>query len=88
MQITFIKHILQNYYKNVFLDFNFNCHGNKKLNQNSGSNKLYFFYATISKPYLQASKKRLKLFKYIKNKIFPSGISFLTRTAFHKGERN
>ena len=39
-KISFIKHILQNYYKNVFLDFNFNCHGNKKLNQNNGCNKL------------------------------------------------
>ena len=37
---SFIKHILQSYYKNVFLDFNFNCHGNKKLNQNNGCNEL------------------------------------------------
>ena len=39
-QIYFIKHILKNYYKKVFLDFNFNCHGNKKLNQNNRCNKL------------------------------------------------
>ena len=35
------------------------------------------FYATVSKAYLPTSKKRLKLFKYFKNKIFPNGISFL-----------
>ena len=35
-KISFIKRILQNYYKKVFLDFNFNCHGNKKLNKNNG----------------------------------------------------
>ena len=29
IQIYFIKHILQNYYKKVFLDVNFNCQGNK-----------------------------------------------------------
>ena len=34
------KHISQNYYKKVPLDFNFNCHGNKKLNQNNRCNKL------------------------------------------------
>ena len=39
-QISFIKHILQNYYKKVFLGFNFNCLGDKKLNQNNRCNKL------------------------------------------------
>ena len=34
---------------------------------------------------LQTSKKRLKLFDYFKNKIFPN---VFTRNAFHKGEQN
>ena len=33
-QIFFIKHSFQNYYKKVFLDFNFNCHGNRKPKSN------------------------------------------------------
>ena len=35
---SFIKHVLQNYYKKVIFDFNF--HGNKKVNQNNVCNKL------------------------------------------------
>ena len=41
-QISFIKHILQNNYQKAFLDFHFNCYGNKKLNQNNGCNELLF----------------------------------------------
>ena len=52
-QISFIKHILQNYCINVFLDFNFNCHSNEKLNQNNGCNNVKG---------LQTSKKCLKSF--------------------------
>ena len=37
-EASFIKDILQNYYKKVFLDFSFNCHGNKKLNQDNRFN--------------------------------------------------
>ena len=32
--------IKQDYYEKVFPDLNFNCHGNKKLNQKNGCNKL------------------------------------------------
>ena len=39
----FYKAYLRNYCKKSFLDFNFNCHGNKKLNQNNGCSKLQFF---------------------------------------------
>ena len=48
-QISFIKHILQNYQKKVFLDFS--CHGNQKLNLNNECNKFCFFYAIMSKTY-------------------------------------
>ena len=37
---------------------------------------------------LQTSKKRLKLFNYFKNNIFPNHILFLQQNALHKGERN
>ena len=56
---------MQNYYKKVFLGFNFKCHGNKTLNQSKG---------------LQTSKKRLNLFMYFKYKTFPNGILFSQET--------
>ena len=43
----------------IFLDFNFHCHGNKKLNPNNGCNKLSFLCNNVKG--LQTSKTRLKL---------------------------
>ena len=50
----------------------------KKLNQNNGCNKLYFFFNNFKG--LQMFKKRLKLFRHFKNKIFTNGILFLQET--------
>ena len=43
-------------------------------------NAINFFFLCNNVKGLQTSKKRLKLFKYFKNKIFPNAILFLKET--------
>ena len=69
----------------MFLDFNFNCHGSKKLSQKNGAINFNFLCNNVKS--LQTFKKLLKLFNYLK-KIFPNDIFILTRNEFCKGERN
>ena len=57
-----------------------------KVNQNL-KNQLNFNFLTNNVRGLQSAKKRLKLFKFLKNKIGPDGILFLQETLFCRNRK-
>ena len=57
-----------------------------KVNQNL-KNQLNLNFLTNNVKGLQSAKKRLKLFKFLKNKIGPDGILFLQETLFCRNRK-